>query len=156
MSSKMQFAGCSRHHDGSEWLKWHDVALPWYDIPFSVDYCQLTCKLSIPDRWGIIHISSKMQLMSCSRAVGRKFQGRFFCLYLIGTLHYAESGPGKVENLLCSGLKYMILIICKWNEASENIWNHEINCPFEGVTFIKSKTKLYQNCFVFLSFRYSR
>ena len=32
-------------------------------------------------------MSSKMQLMSCSRAVERKFQGRFFCLYLIGTLH---------------------------------------------------------------------
>ena len=32
-------------------------------------------------------MSSKMQLTSGSRAVDGKFQGRFFCLYLIGTLH---------------------------------------------------------------------
>ena len=30
-----------------------------------------------------------------------------------GSAQYAESGPGKVENLLCSGLKYVIPIICK-------------------------------------------
>ena len=32
-------------------------------------------------------MSLMMQLTSCSRAVEEKFQGRFFCLYLIGTLH---------------------------------------------------------------------
>ena len=38
---------------------------------------------------------SKIQLTSCSRAVERKFQGRFFCLYLIRTLH-ATTDPWEL------------------------------------------------------------
>ena len=40
-------------------------------------------------------MSSKMQLTSCSRAEERKVQGRFFCLFLIGTLH-ATTDPWEL------------------------------------------------------------
>ena len=45
-TSKMQLTGCSRCHDGSEWFKWQTLTLPYHDIPFSIDYWQLACKLS--------------------------------------------------------------------------------------------------------------
>ena len=44
-----------------------DVVLTWYDMPFSIDNCQMTHQLSIPNRWWILLISSKMQLTGCSR-----------------------------------------------------------------------------------------
>ena len=39
------------------------VSLPWYDISFSGDNCQLPCKLSTPNRRGFLQMSSKMQFM---------------------------------------------------------------------------------------------
>ena len=56
-------------------------------------------------------MSSKMQLTSGSRAVDGKFQGRFFCLYLIGTLHattdHGELVPeeGRLVLLLHNGIR---------------------------------------------------
>ena len=67
-------------HDSSEWLKWQTLMLPCHDM---TSHSQLTIAnlhaTVHPIRWGILQKSSKMQLTSCSRAVERKFHGRFFC-----------------------------------------------------------------------------
>ena len=59
-------------------------------------------------------MSSKMQLTSGSRAVDGKFQGRFFCLYLIGTLHattdHGELVPeeGRLAFFLPDGINIVV------------------------------------------------
>ena len=49
-------------------MKYLDLALSWYDIPFLVNNCQLRRRLSTPFRWRILQMSAEMQLTGCSRA----------------------------------------------------------------------------------------
>ena len=64
-------------------------------------------------------MSSKMQLTSGSRAVDGKFQGRFFCLYLIGTLHattdHGELVPeeGRLAFFLPDGIRVVHKVVKK-------------------------------------------
>ena len=57
-----------------------DVALPWYDIPFSVDYCQLACNCILPLDGG-----SFKCIQRCSwRAVpGRHDSSEWFTRYTL-------------------------------------------------------------------------
>ena len=70
MYLKMQLTDCSM----APWQLWMvqmthlDVVLPWHDISFSVDNCQLGRRLSTTIRWWILQMSSKMQLMGYYRA----------------------------------------------------------------------------------------
>ena len=91
MSSKMQLMGCSRCHDSSEWFKWQTLTLPYHDIPFSIDYWQLACKLSsvYPQERRDPSNVFKDAVDELFQGFGNKILWHNFCLYLIGTLHIA-------------------------------------------------------------------
>ena len=69
MYSQVQLKDCSRAPWQLQMVQktYIDVVLTWYDMPFLIDNCQLAHKLSTPNRWEILQISSKTQLTGYSR-----------------------------------------------------------------------------------------
>ena len=64
------------------------------DRPFSVDYCQLTCKLSseMRDPSNVFKDAINELFQGC----GKKISWHIFCLYLFGTLQIATDHGEQV------------------------------------------------------------
>ena len=61
------------------------IVLPWYDILFTVDNCQLACKLSTPNRWWLFQVYSTMQFQGAMTALNGSQDIPRWCIALISS-----------------------------------------------------------------------
>ena len=97
--------------------------MPYHDIPFSIDYWQLACKLSsvYPQERRDPSNVFKDAVDELFQGFGNKISWHNFCLYLIGTLHIAtDRGKlvpegGRVAFFLPDGKKMFYVIASRFD-----------------------------------------